>query len=177
LYSAIHVYSVPGFVGATLDQTASHVADSYASWGGVSLTTPGGLSAVPEFALGVVNWAQSPSSASHAYQYTLPSGGHDISPQVVGRNIIACSTVNSMGPVTFQPSWDSGTGYPTVTLLATFKTFNRTSFNPSNWHFIPKWPIHLAHIGIGSSTTADIQVPLQNFGRYLSTVVLISFSW
>jgi hypothetical protein len=166
--TVVYVYSVPGFTGAVVDQTAVQVTDNAIGTGGISLTTSAGLSTNPEFVLGVVSLNQNPIGSVTTYQYTLQPGWYDICPQIVGRNVISCYVANSNSPVTFNPTWTFNNP-PNMAFIVTFKTFNNSYLNPSNWLLQPKWPIHSSHIGISPGTT-DNKLILQNFARYLSTI-------
>jgi hypothetical protein len=167
----VNVYTVPGFTGAVLDQTAVGFAPSAPT--GITLTSAA-LTGSPELVIGVVDAGYSANEdPTQHFVYTLQAGWQDIEPPVGGRNLIGCTVANTASPVVFSPTWASlagaSGGGAAVSFLVTFKTFPKPSLDASFWSFLPSSPLHTAQYGIDPAAP-DNAVPFQAFSKYLATI-------
>jgi hypothetical protein len=168
----VHAYTVPGFTGAVLDQTATQLQTAAAA-GGVSITSPA-LTANPELIVGTVyvgnNTVNAPGSPTNVFAYTPPADWLNLTPPISAGNVVACTVANSQSAVTFHPTWDAGFAPTnTVSALATFKTFPQPSLNTSYWQLRPSWPMHTAVCGVDPSLFDNVHM-YEMFGNYLVSV-------
>jgi hypothetical protein len=162
---AVNAYSVPGFTGAVLDQTASLNNGSVSNHTGATITT-GALTASPELAIGMVYAGGSPVFTTRGPNYSLPAGWLDLSPPINGRNPIGCTVTSGTSPVTFAPTWPAFSSN-LFGVLATFKTFPKPTLDASFWSLLPSVPLHTAQFGIDPSAPDNV-APFRAFGRYLA---------